>query len=90
METIEGLYVCQDCALFIANGDLPEDSLVANIIVSGVEQQLPNEFALSFDENKDLDFSRHPCDCCGDCLAGYRHSAVLMQASVSSAPWDRA
>ncbi len=79
METIEGLYVCSDCAIFIANGDLPEDPVVSRTIVSGIEKQLPSEFVMSFDEDKDNDFSKHPCDCCGDRLAGYRHAAVLIQ-----------
>lgn len=72
----ENLEVCQDCAMFIANGELPEDPNLAQMIVEGNEKVVPNYFVLTFDN--DIDFSRKPCNCCGDQLHGSRHQAVLL------------
>lgn len=74
---IENLYVCTECALFIANGDLPEDDARAKEIVKGVEGEYP--YRWSVDSSGDSEcFMKRPCDCCKSPLAGDRLYAALL------------
>lgn len=81
--------VCVDCAMFIANDDLsgldyhftPEEAKHReNAIREGVAYQNSqgNHIAMGDDEN-DIEFSKNPCECCGNALHGYRHHAVLLK-----------
>jgi hypothetical protein len=80
MSTTMEFYVCQDCAMFIANGDLPEGDCAA--ILGGVDDVLPAQWCLDSGENGegDVEFSSSSCDCCGSSLAGSRFRANLVEA----------
>lgn len=80
--THDNLMVCQDCTLIIANGDMGgvecehgNDKMHALAMVAQWDD-LTNGLVLDHDE---VDFSTRPCDGCGSRLAGYRHSAVVIQ-----------
>lgn len=66
--------VCQDCLMMIANGECeepddgwsPEKMCDANLVVG--------------DDERNEEFSRDDCDCCGSVLAGSRHHCVDMDS----------
>ena len=76
-EITHELRVCDECLLFIANGDLPEDPEREEEIIAGVESFAPGHVAAGDSDNDD-EFSRRPCDCCGTRLAGSRHDAFVL------------
>lgn len=67
--------VCQDCMIFIANDELPDDASPErhSEITEGVAA-LPG-YPCSGDETDE--FSRSACDCCGTSLAGSRHAVTI-------------
>lgn len=76
-EVIEG-WVCQDCLMLIANGelnpDLTEEECAAYI--KRVQDYTKNDDAVDIalgDEQEDLEFSNYTCDSCGTSLGGSRH-----------------
>lgn len=81
-------YVCQDCLMFIANGDLSgldyalskEDAdEKEQAIKEGIELEAnAGGYYAAGDSERDHEFSRWPCDCCGEMLAGSRHHAVVI------------
>ena len=71
--------VCTDCALFIANGDLPEGDEDCKRVLAGAESALPGTWSIDSQEDSVTTFSRRPCAYCGTTLAGER-----MWASVVS------
>lgn len=75
IDVVEDLWVCQDCALFIANGDLPEDNDRAVAVVEAAENTFPGWWVLDRDEDE---FSSSPCDCCDDGYAGSRFQAAIV------------
>lgn len=85
-EVISDLWVCVDCVVFIANGDLPEDPKIAKKILAGVEREAPGQWVCDGpheddgegEEDDTLVFSRSPCDCCGSCLGGERHRCAIV------------
>lgn len=82
LQIYKDFFVCVDCAIFIANGDLPCDASVEREteIISGVENELPSRWVIEASEDGDSDgFMRSSCDCCGSLLAGDRHAASLVQ-----------
>lgn len=80
IETIDGLWVCVDCAMYIANGEMPADADRAREreIEAGMEQE-GYEWTLGTDVETEC-FSWRRCDCCGSGLGGERHSATLFKA----------
>lgn len=78
MKVCDGLSVCVDCALFIANGDLPEDEATAAAVIEGVESELPAQWVMACGEDCEGEFDSAPCDCCGSTLGGDRHPAALL------------
>lgn len=78
--------VCSDCIMAIANGDLTglandpetEDERTRQIN-RGLEQIAQDGgMPVAGDFDKDDEFSRYPCECCGERLAGSRHHAVIL------------
>ncbi len=82
-------YVCVDCAMFIANGDLPEDEEDASCLMlefdryaqENIEWRLGSS-AITWKNGleirvdlEDLEFSWSECDCCGSSLGGSRYPA---------------
>lgn len=72
--TIEDLSVCDDCAMLIANGELPEDQPEFKLEDGWDGYHL----ALNCPEDGCEEFSWHHCDGCGSKLGGNRHPAVAM------------
>ena len=82
-------YVCVDCVMFIANGDLPEDEEDASCLLLEFDRYAQENIEWRLGSCKitledgievrvdleDLDFSKAECDCCGSSLAGSRHPA---------------
>lgn len=75
---VDEMMACQDCLLFIANGDLPEDN---DHLVAEIEAHLslkPGQYLVCGDSEKDDEFSWRACECCGSTLGGSRHHVVLL------------
>lgn len=69
--------VCSDCAMFIANGELPEED--GNKLISAIEsnwKDLSGQIVLG--DNDTEEFSWSPCECCGSSLGGNRFSATVL------------
>ena len=86
MQLIDDCYVCSDCLVFIANGDLsgldndPDtaDGREAEII-AGIEKEAEaGGHWVGGDSEKDHEFSRSSCDCCGTSVEGSRHQAAVI------------
>lgn len=77
-----GLWVCYDCAYFIANGDLPEDDELEAAIVRGATLD-SGHWCLAYegDELPSKEWSAHPCDCCWASGDGPRVAACIVGAS---------
>lgn len=78
MTVCDGLSVCVECAIFIANGELPEEDAAAAAVVEGVERELPARWVMACGEGCEGDFAVTSCDGCGSTLGGDRHAAVLL------------
>jgi hypothetical protein len=81
----DDLWVCQDCLLYIANGDLtgldnnPETAERRQAeILAGIERELPAQWVADSSEETDREFSSAPCDCCEQRAAGSRYHCVLL------------
>lgn len=77
---VDELLVCQDCYVMIANGDpsgvRPED---LHAIESGMDRLAKRgHLSATFDEDRELEFSRYDCACCNSGLAGSRHPVVIL------------
>lgn len=82
-------YVCVDCVMFIANGDLPEDEEDATRLLfefdryaqENIDWRLGSHEITWEDgievrvELEEQEFSWSECDCCGSSLGGSRHPA---------------
>lgn len=79
MEIINDLYVCVDCAIYIANGDLPADSTPERDkeIIKGVRDEAPYYWVVDSTGDSE-NFMRRACDCCHSPLAGDRLAASLI------------
>lgn len=71
--------VCDDCTPVLANGDYTHldyyyDEPVAEAIIERIHQAIEaaGDLIAVGDSDKDLDFSRRRCDCCGSELHGRR------------------
>ena len=86
MSTIiaDDLWVCTDCAMMIANGELGQGDWDAEVAhCQRMNEHLSERLAdhgygswVLGDEG--LDFSSCRCDGCGSNLAGYRNSAAVL------------
>jgi len=85
----ERFMVCVDCAMFIANDDLSgldyhflsDESEQREIAIrNGVQYQNDQDNHIVMgNSDDDIEFSKSPCNCCGDHLHGYRYHAVLLK-----------
>lgn len=73
-EKIENVLICEDCALYLANGDLPVDALEEQEEhIKYHAQRLTSHYKYgSVGENKG--FSISSCDCCGKKAHGDRYA----------------
>ncbi len=79
MEAYDNLWVCVDCLVFIANGELPEDDGARAAVLAGVEREAVagGHWAVT-GEDDDREFSWHACACCGSDLGGSRHRCAVL------------
>jgi hypothetical protein len=72
------MMACQDCLVFIANGDEPEDSdWCAELISAHIGRD--SGFVCCGDSDQDDEFSWSPCECCGSQLGGSRHQLCVVR-----------
>jgi len=74
---IGDLWVCEDCLIYIANGELPESEEESEAIKHGIEREHPYQWVADSDEESDR-FSWSACDCCASGLGGVRHKCALI------------
>ena len=75
------IFVCTDCAMFIANGEIsPDSETKESDILLGLDKFLPRHLSLDSSENNcmDKEFSHSRCDCCGSRLGGARFRAAAI------------
>ena len=89
MITVDGLGVCDDCAMVIANADwtgvgyglTAEETEERETAIRDGLNARPGHWVLTChgeDGDPDYEFSRWPCDCCRTKLAGLRHPAAIL------------
>jgi hypothetical protein len=73
------LMACQDCLLYVANGDIPEDR-DADEFEADIEATVghPSGMISCGDSDLDDEFSWSACECCGSRLGGSRHQLVCL------------
>lgn len=84
----DNFMVCVDCASIIANDDPssfdyhygPDEAEKIEAKIREAIQTHHNDgnFINIGEHERDLEFSRTSCDCCGSTLHGYRHHAYLV------------
>lgn len=80
------LEACQDCILFIANGDEPDDN-PHEWSPELIEAHWPSEtynLCLGGDETTEEHFSWRACECCGSRLGGSRYPVVALFSAVEA------
>jgi hypothetical protein len=70
MEVIDSGYVCMDCVMMIANGEVDPETSPAR--EAEVAEATAGWVLGGSDENEEAHFSWSPCDCCGCRLGGDR------------------
>lgn len=86
--------VCQDCLLYLANGDVPEDREESEFLEAVAREKGDKEgahFVCGVEPTEDdpegygeETFSHHDCDLCRSGLAGSRHGATLLVPTEDS------
>ena len=74
----DDLWACDDCTLYLANGDVPEDRPNLPAEIHG---QWPHDSDLVIGDESE-EFSSQNCDCCGSSLGGARTSFVVLEPMV--------
>ena len=69
------LWACEDCTLYLATGDIPEER---PDLADDIAAQWPSDGDLAIGTDTD-EFSWWPCDCCGSRLGGSRTSFVVLE-----------
>ena len=86
------LLVCTDCALFIANGDLPSATYGTDEdddrVIVGAQRWQDWQLHMGDSEN-DHTFSWSWCDHCHSTLGGPRHHAVAMRPNTDAVHCDK-
>lgn len=91
-ETIDDLWVCSDCVMFLANGDFPEyrdETMYADCIDAIWPPEEGWSLCVDFPrdgEEEDTcynEFSWSSCDCCGSTLGGSRYRATAIRETRS-------
>ncbi len=84
-DVISNLWVCTDCVMYIANGELPEeDADVGRAILDGIERERPYDWVCESPHDDEgegadqVDFSWRACECCNSHLGGSRHRCALI------------
>lgn len=74
----DNVMVCMDCAMYIANGDLP-DYNPDNWSAADLERNWRGYNLYVGDTEKDDEFSWSQCDGCGSRLGGSRFHCVALE-----------
>lgn len=73
----DDLSVCTDCAVYIANGELPDDPKYAALVLAGERREAPARWVVTGEVSF---FDWRTCDCCASGLGGMRLAAALLGA----------
>lgn len=78
---IYNIEVCQDCLLFIANGDLPNDSTEQEDknFMASIQAQWPTEKYQLCADGDELGFCQYSCECCCSPLGGQRYRVNVIE-----------
>lgn len=76
MQTAITLTGCVDCLFFAANGDVEDDETRTRLHYRFSQWEDDGYIIMPGDTDLDTAFSRQPCECCGDTLAGERFGLV--------------
>jgi hypothetical protein len=77
-------YVCSDCLMIIANDDASSLDYYYEDKADAREQEIRDAIdavdgtICAGDSDRDLEFSRNGCECCGSRLAGTLHHCVVL------------
>lgn len=79
----DSLWVCADCLMYHANGELPDDQTAADAILAGERRETSKGRHWACNDDPETgegtqDFSWRMCDCCGSRLGGSRHRMALL------------
>jgi hypothetical protein len=76
MQVTNLMMACQDCLLYVANGDEPDD----RDIEADIQDYLGHASGLICcgDTENDNEFSWRVCECCGSHLGGSRHELIVL------------
>jgi hypothetical protein len=74
--TFVELMICQDCLIYVANGELPDERPDLEWEIQATLDR-PSRDVCPGDSENDGTFSSEPCECCGSTLGGSRHQAFL-------------
>jgi hypothetical protein len=75
----EDLDCCEDCLMYLANGDVPEER---PNLVDDIRKEWPSwgtEFDLVIGGDETDEFSWSSCDCCGSRLGGARYKFRVLR-----------
>ena len=70
----DDLWACDDCTLYLANGDIPEDRPT---LADEIHAQWLDESNLILGSETE-EFSWQDCDCCGSSLGGSRTAFAVL------------
>ena len=71
------LECCIDCYVYVANAELPADDDRCAAIVLAVAGYADDDYSLHAGDDT-TDFSKQPCELCGNHLHGSRHTVVAV------------
>ena len=86
-KAIDSIMVCQDCLQAIVNDDYTgldysygyvDGYARVQAIQSGIARLTAGDRHLAGGDDE-VEFSKWPCECCGERLAGSRHEIVIMK-----------
>ena len=72
----DDLWACDDCTLYLANGDIPEER---PNLADEIKAQWPDESYLMIG-NETHEFSWQACDCCDSNLGGSRTLFAVLES----------
>lgn len=76
---VADLMVCCDCLHYLANGDIPDERPTLASDIERIWSPADRYTLVCGDSDRDDEFSRASCDCCGSTLGGSRHHAAALE-----------
>ncbi len=77
MEILETLMACDDCLMYVANDDIPDERPDLRRLIDAQLDMSTSKWLCVGDDAED-EFSWRPCECCGSTLGGRRNQLILM------------